>query len=1104
MTPTDTRLLGTGTFVFVQMDDIGNAFRSRSRLDEIVERAIRTNAGNRGSFAGDDGNVLGVFARASDGLAAASELLRASAEERWAGPPPRLKIAVHTGDADIDERRSYAGRVISQGRRLREAAHVGQILISAATADVVGTQLPTDTTLIDVGTLWLKDVQRRQRVYQLSHPELPADFPPLGSLEKIPNNLPIQFTSFIGRETEIKQLKRRLPADRVLTLAGPAGCGKSRLAAELASEVADEFPHGVWWVELAGVSRGDAVPDAVMEALSIGDTRGATPLERVTAQLSHGRSRLILDNCEHLRGACAALTSSLMQTPNGLRVISTSREALGLPGETVVKIPPLNVPAISDGQGAQSPATYEAVRLFVDRATDARPNFQITDDNAPLVAKICARLDGIPLAIELAAARVRMSTLDRILDGLEDHFRILGSTSGTSIDQRRTVLGSVQWSYNLLTDLEQMLFRRLSVFSGGFDLDAVESVCAGEGLDAVQILDTLGQLVDKSLVAFDGRSENRYHLLQTIKHFAEEHARDEDDLDRLRQRHVKFFLELAERHEPEIQNRADPVLLDRFEIERENFRAAFDNSSSLGEHESAMRLGAALTTFWQLHGHYWEAQSSLRRALATEAEVPGRIRARAQWGLGTISLAGMDVANAFGYADTSQALALATAEGDNQTIARCLVSLAVVDLMMMPEIGEQRLQEATRLALQTGDDWTVALTLTGRSLKSAFFQDRHDEAAKTLDEFVALASKMENRYLLMSAEALLALGLSRKGRFAEARVKLESGLQVARDLGEPFLEMTTASALADIDLAMGRFEAAKALIADSTERLARSALGRVESLELRLADVFLLEGDFEKARDACKALLPSVERLGMSYFASQATLILSRVDIENENPEQARTQAGSALDMARALDNPLLTSRALRQLGRVLRALDDAEEAEAHHHQALALEMLYGFRPDAIQTLEGLAGLAIAAEAWAEGVRVAAAISVECEQLGVARAPIDEPAYQRDLEAARTSLGETAYAQAWSEGAMLSLKEAVAYVSRARGERRRPSSGWRSLTPTELSVVRLATDGLTNPQIAEKLFVSRATVKTHLAHVYSKLDIANRAELAAEATRRGL
>lgn len=1104
MTPTDSRLLGTGTFVFVQMDDAGNAFRSRSRLDEIVERAIRTNNGSRGSVAGDDGNVLGVFARASDGLAAASELLRVSAAERWVGPPPRLKIAVHTGDADIDERRSYAGRVISQGKRLREAAHVGQILISASAADVVGTQLPTDTTLIDVGTLWLKDVQRRQRVYQLSHQELPADFPPLGALEKIPNNLPIQFTSFIGRETEIEQLKRRLPADRVLTLAGPAGCGKSRLAAELASEVADEFPHGVWWVELASVARGDAVPDAVMAALSIGDTRGATSLERVTTQLSHGRSLLVLDNCEHLREACAELTTSLMQTPNGLRVISTSREALGLPGEIVVKIPPLTVPALSDALEPQSPATYEAVRLFVDRATDARPNFQITGDNGHLVAKICARLDGIPLAIELAAARVRMSTLDRILEGLEDHFRILGSTSGTSIDTRRTLLGSVQWSYNLLSDLEQILFRRLSVFSGGFDLDAVESVCAGEGLDTVQVLDTLGQLVDKSLVSFDGRSENRYHLLQTIKHFAEEHARNEDDLDRLRLRHITFFLELAERHEPEIQNRAEPTLIDRFEIERENFRAAVDNSSSLGKHESAMRLGAALTTFWTLHGHYWEAQSSLRRALATDAEVPGRVRARARWGLGTIRLAGMDVANGFGYADASQALDLATAEGDDQTISRCLVTLAVVDLMLMPEIGEQRLQEATRLALQSGDDWTVALVLQVRSLVSAFLKDRHDEAAETLGEFVALASKMENRHMLMSAEAFLALGLSRRGRFAEARGKLESGLQVARDLGEPVLEMTTASALVDIDLAMGRFEAAKALIADSMDRLVRSALGRVESLELRLAEAYLLEGDIEGARTACEILLPSVERLGFPNFASQAALILSRVDIENEEPEQARARADSALDTARAIDNPLLTSRALRQLGRVLRALDDAEEAEALHHQALALEMLYGFRPDAIQTLEGIAGLAIAAEAWAEGVRVAAAIAVEREQLGVVRAPIDEPAYQRDLEAARASLGEAAYTKVWSEGAMLSLEEAVGYVSRARGERRRPSSGWRSLTPTELSVVRLATDGLTNPQIAEKLFITRATVKTHLAHVYSKLGVANRAELAAEATRRGI
>ena len=1102
---------GTVTFLVARLDAEAVAGTAReamnrvvSSVEEIFDSSISGRWDGHLERNGEPGEIVAVFVRASDALAAAVEIQLALAAKHSSGSGwTTIRMGIHTGDAEL-ERGRYSGPSIAHARRLRDVAHGGQVLVSGATADVAGDRLPDGAHLIDLGAHWVKELQRRQRVYQLSHQSLRGVFPPLGSLVTVPNNLPAQPTSFIGRHLELTELSELLVATRALTLAGPGGCGKTRLAVELASDRAERYADGVWWVQLAAVGSGGDVAGAAMTALSIDDARGLTPVERLTAHLSNDRALLVLDNCEHVRDGCAELVDTLLGTCGGLTVMSTSREPLGFPEESVWRVRPLAHPQDARASSPESLDSFDATRLFIDRAVDARPNFRVTNENAPAVAEICARLDGIPLAIELAAARVRVLTVERILEGLDDRFRLLTVSVGTDDARQQTLRASVEWSHDLLSEAERALFRRLSVFAGGFVLDAAERVCSDETLDQVDVLDLVSQLVDKSLVLLDDAREVRYRMLETIRRFAEEQLLEAGEAGVVRDRHLEFYLSLAEEYEPELERTASPSLLDRFEAERENFYGAIQWTLDKGDAASALRLSGHLVMFWVLRGHYWEGQSWLRRALAAEGSGSEATRARALWALGQVSLVGMDVESGFGLSATHEAVSAARESGDEVILARCVYTLAFAESVMMPAVARNRLEEALSDFRRLGDPWGLGWGLMSIGYLTSFFWDRHDEARPIFDELRSIGTETGNRHFLAWCDGAEGVAAVRRGRYEEGRAKLESTLAFSRDLNEPVLEMASAMVLGDLEIAQGRYEAAKRLVAESRDRLWRSGRGRLEAVDLRLAAARLAEGDVESARSVCDALAVQLEGFPIPYFSAKLSLLLGRIRTEERDLEGARAQFQAALEIARSLDNPWVMGQVLCEMGRVLRAEGNAVTSEDHHHQALALQMQHRFIPDAIDSLESIAGIAITGESWAEGTRLLAAAAVARDEIGSARQPVIEPLYQGDIDAARKALGDEALSIAWTEGALLSLEQAVAYASRARGERRRPSSGWASLTPVETEVVRLASRGLTNPEIAERLFITRATVKTHLAHVFAKLGVSNRAELASEATRRGI
>jgi class 3 adenylate cyclase len=483
---------GTVTFM---LTDIDGSTRLWARFPDamasavaqsyaILERAITEHDGVRPIEQGEGDSLVGAFSRASDALAAA---LQAQLQLRSVASSDeldlRVRIALHTADAQLRDEGNYFGLALSRSARVRSIARGGQTVLSRTTRDLVVDRLPAGVELVDCGVHRLRDLGRPENVFVLVHPDLDGDVGPLRSLDAFPNNLPDQLTTFVGRNAELGQLGEALAETRLLTLTGAGGGGKTRLALQLAADLLEGFADGVWWVDLAPVSDPQLVGEALAGVLGVRPLPGMTMLEACGNYLASARALVVLDNCEHLLAGCAEVAEGLLHACPDLVVIATSRTPLGVAGETDWRVPPLSLPPPE--RRRDSPAAvgqFDAVRLFIERARKARPNFAVTNDNAPAVAQICQELDGLPLAIELAAARVRMMSVEQIAAGLGDRFHLLTGGTRTVLPRHQTLRASVDWSHELLSDDERALLRRLSVFAGGFTLDLAEAVCADEEL----------------------------------------------------------------------------------------------------------------------------------------------------------------------------------------------------------------------------------------------------------------------------------------------------------------------------------------------------------------------------------------------------------------------------------------------------------------------------------------------------------------------------------------------------------------------------------------------------------------------------------------------
>ena len=551
-----------------------------ARFDRALADIIAAHGGVRPVEQGEGDSLVVAFDRGSDAVACALDLQLAPLA------PIRVRIGLHSGEVQLRDEGNYIGPTINRTARLRDLAHGGQTVLSGATEEIVADHLPPDAWLLPLGSHHLRDLRRPERVIQLCHPDLPNQFPPLRLPERVASQgLPLQLTSFVGRTAQIGDLTRILSENRLVTLTGSGGSGKTRLAVEVAGQIGAEFPDGTKYVDLAPITEPELVSVTTARLLGLPDQPGRSATEALLRFIADRQMLLVLDNCEHLLDATAALVVEVLRACPGVTVLATSREPIGMSGEAIWRVSSLSI-------------ADEAVELFTDRARLVSPDFGVTDDNAATVAEICRRLDGMPLAIELAAARVRALSLTDILTGLQDRFRILTGGVRTAVRRQQTLRASVDWSHALLTEIDRVLFRRLAVFQGGFDLDAAQAVVTDEHLQRHQVFDEVTLLVDKSLVVSESTSgPTRYRLLETVRQYALEKLGESGEADVVRARHRDHYTDLAAfLDQPSSAGRRQHV--EEAESDIDNLRAAFTWSRDNADNERALQLASALQPFW--------------------------------------------------------------------------------------------------------------------------------------------------------------------------------------------------------------------------------------------------------------------------------------------------------------------------------------------------------------------------------------------------------------------------------------------------------------------------------------------------------------------------
>jgi len=790
---------GTLTFVFT---DIEGSTRLVQAIGEAGFNAVLEDHGRlvAGAFDAAEGirvrmegdSFFYVFQRASSAVAAVVAAQRALAAHVFPGQAAiRVRMGLHTGEARLGSAATgadYVGYDVHRAARIASAGHGGQVLLSEPTRVLVGEALPAGVTLRDLGEHRFKDLGRPERVLQLVIEGLPADFPPIRSLNAIPNNLPTQVTSFVGREREIAEGVKLFGNARVLTLTGPGGTGKTRLSLQIAAQVAHGFPGGVTFVPLAPIVDPELVGPAIVEALHL-ETAQSPARDRLVQHLRDQKALLVMDNFEQVLGA-ATLVADLIRACPGLKVIASSRGALRISGEQEMPVPPLELP--DPGAPAERVSQYEAVRLFIERAIAVKPGFEVTDENAPAVAEICARLDGLPLAIELAAARVKLLPPAAILTRLQSRLGLLQSSARDLPDRQKTLRGAIAWSHDLLDEPGRRLFARLAVFAGGGELEDVDAICCSADL-GVDVLAGLEALVDQSLVRQEQHGEgSRAIMLETIREFALEQLAASPDAEAVRNRHAARFLALAQEAAPHLMRVERRSWLTRLEREHDNLRAAFDFCAGSGRIVEALRLGAALWRFWQFRGHLREGLQRIGRVLDDPASrgYPAE-REAALEGAGGLSYWLGELATT--TASYDEAVAIARASGDPLRISHALYNNSFLpvwaqldkSLAERAAVADAEIDEALALARQVGDRPAIARALWGKANTMTYLHGDYAGALRPLSEALPMFRELGDHFGL--AWALHTEGLSRlrTGDFPASHAALDEQVALLGDARDP-------------------------------------------------------------------------------------------------------------------------------------------------------------------------------------------------------------------------------------------------------------------------------------------------------------------------------
>ena len=908
--------------------------------DSIAADCVTTQGGRVVKNLGD--GVFAAFASPTDAVAAARDLQRRLYAYPWPTETPiRVRIALHTGEVR-QLGGDYHGPTVNRCDRLQVLAHGGQTLLSAVTAALVQDHLPEGVSVRDLGQHRLKDLTRPEHVYQLVDARVDTEFPPLRSLDGYLHNLPVQIASFVGREEELGTVRGRLGVSRLVTLAGPGGCGKTRLALQSAASLVSDYAGGVWLVELAPLARPEQMPQAIASAFHLKEQPGRGLLDTISDHLGSREHLVILDNCEHLVRECASTTEVLLRRCPATQVLATSREVLGVSGESVIRVQPLPVPP-EDCATADSVGGYASVELFLDRASATGGRVTLDDRTAGAIAAICRRLEGIPLAIELAAARTAVLSLQQIEARLSDRLKLLTGGSRTAEARQQALRATIDWSYGLLGAEEQALFRRLAVFAGGFGIESAESVAAFEPLDAPGVLDVLAGLVNKSMVAADEiGDEARFRLLDTLRQYGLERLDQAAEADAVTRRYIDSSRAFAEREGRGVRGPGQQETLARLDREYANLRDSVEKTVAGGSRPDGLALCAALWHYWHLRGHVSEGRRYCERFLVDRGDlrpdpVLGEVlcgaaalaydegdyaRAKELWSeavgvseacgdtagaagatgnLGNLSLVQADYASA--ECHYNQCLRHMREAGDARGIAAALSNLGLLAMKRGELVrANALLEESLERMKDAGGGHQVAHVL--RTLGNLARQRGDSAAAKRFHlESIQLARELGDRRTLAHALNNLASVLLGLGDCSGATTAAEEGLALRRAIGDLRGVAASLSMLGQVHLRCDDHIRAARLFHESATT--QEALGEAHSLVESLAGLALALGRMGQSATAAQVLESAEELARTRELVMPDTSLLTECRAELPAPgPRKREQALStpaALEMARAV-----------------------------------------------------------------------------------------------------------------------------------------------------------------------------------------------------------
>jgi predicted ATPase/DNA-binding NarL/FixJ family response regulator len=902
--------------------------------------------------------------------------------------------------------------------------------------------------------------------------------------------LPMSMTAFVGRERELDEIRSLFrEGKRLVTLVGIGGIGKTRLAVHLGLSASDLGWADVYFVELASLTNPDLVGDAVLE--SVGGGPSSSPLQAAAERLREATALLVLDCCEHVLGAARRVAEVLLRRCPFVTVLATSRSPLEIEGELVWQVPPLSMR--KRGHAGETEAS-DAARLFADRAGHVQARFELGEDVTGAVEAIVRRVDGIPLAIELAAARVRVLSAKEIAEGLDDQLRLL--RGGHRSDPRhQTIRASLDWSNELLTDQERRLFARLSIFSGSFDLEAAAAVCAGGTIVFDQVLDEIEGLVDKSLLAVERRAgTTRFRMLDFVRQYASERlaAAGEDVL--LADRHRVYFRELAERADRELWPLA-PAGRARLDDESPNLRAAIDNGCARAPEDALATVGG-LGLYWRVRGRMAEGVTAAEQSLVVAPPEASPAQALALTHLANLTFWLGDFTRTQSAA--TSALEMGAAIGDTRSQALALCRLGALVILGDASAGDPMLLRAAELARTAGDPIALADSLCSLAI-SYFCQDDPDAMRSPIEETLRMSEAIGHEDDIRWCLWCLAHAAFSAGELAGARAHAERALAMMPGQ-DPLSRYFAVEVLSLLDANMGAADAARERAEAYLEqsRQGRRRLG-TGVLMHALSVAALAAGDLDRAAEWATSLYEHESEV--RYLGWHAQEILVAVALARDDSAQAKIHVERLLAAAELLNNRRAQAIGHLGLARAVLLEGDDQRAESVTHDALKVLMDHGWRPAVIDALDILAEIALFQRQHERAVRLSAAADKQRSILGLVAFPHARKRNEQHLAAVGTALGAENLERAFEDGARLSLEEAVAYAQRGRGEHASATHGWASLSPVERQVVELASRGLNNPDIARELFMSRNTVKAHLSHAYAKLGVANRTELARLATR---